>query len=130
MGEDWALPEFGRNRLRWKPLFARVWVKGSPLHLPVSRLSPDPPQEKDTAEVLGFGAREDSRGKQSASPLAPASVLNPGREAAALRQGPLLSQQLLNEGRGRHVHRAHLPEAGQPHRTEARSALNLGERAR
>lgn len=36
--------------------------------------------------------REDSRGEKSASPLAAAAVLSPGREAAALGPGSLLSQ--------------------------------------
>lgn len=87
------------------------------------------PAPGEGAGRLGCGASEDSRGEQPASPLAVASVLCPGREAAALGPGPLLSQELFDEGRGRHVHGAHLPEAGQPHRPEARNALHLGERA-
>lgn len=118
-----ALPELEKQTVVKMPIWQSLRETAAPP--PHPRLSPDPPQEREAVGLRG----EDSRGEQSASPLALAPVLGPRGEAAALGPGPLLSQQLLDEPRGRQVHRAHLPEAGQPHGTEACSALHLGEGA-
>lgn len=53
------------------------------------RLRPEEEWGQETAEPLPFFA---FRGEKSASPLAAAAVLSPGREAAALGPGSLLSQ--------------------------------------
>lgn len=75
---------------------------------------------------LVFVARMNSRGEQSASSLAASTVLSPRREAATLGSRPLLSQQLFNECRGCHIHRAHLPEACRPHWPKACGPQHLG----